>query len=130
MRTRLQSRACRYKPRLQSPRLRDGFGHQLVRQERLIRPLAHFQKRSLKQRDRRSERKNLHASRRFAERENDKRTQNWQIQLKNAQAELNGMERELSASEAAMSAMGKEKDATAKSSGELGSELIKAAGQQ
>ena len=29
--------------------------------------------------------------------ENDRRTQNWQIQLNNAEAALNGMERELSA---------------------------------
>ena len=34
--------------------------------------------------------------------ENDRRTQNWQIQLNNAEAALNGMERELSANERAM----------------------------
>jgi len=34
--------------------------------------------------------------------ESDKRTQNWQIQLNKAQAELNGMERELSDNEKAM----------------------------
>ena len=35
--------------------------------------------------------------------ENDRRTQNWQIQLNNAEAALNGMERELSANEQVLS---------------------------
>ena len=40
--------------------------------------------------------------------ENDRRTQNWQIQLNNAEAALNGMERELSDNEKAIDAMGDE----------------------
>lgn len=42
--------------------------------------------------------------------ENDRRTQNWQIQLNNAEAALNGMERELSDNEKAIDAMGDEMD--------------------
>ena len=38
--------------------------------------------------------------------ENDKRTQNWQIQLNKAQAELNGMERELAANNKELEAAG------------------------
>lgn len=37
--------------------------------------------------------------------ENDRRTQNWQIQLNNAEAALNGMERELSGNERAIEAL-------------------------
>jgi hypothetical protein len=55
--------------------------------------------------------------------ENDKRTQNWQIALNNANAELNGMERELSDNEKALDGMGREEDDAAKSAGELGDEL-------
>jgi predicted nucleic acid-binding Zn-ribbon protein len=55
--------------------------------------------------------------------ENDKRTQNWAIQLNNAKAELNGMERELSDNEKALDDMGKEEDDAAKSADELGDEL-------
>ena len=38
--------------------------------------------------------------------ENDKRTQNWQIQLNKAQAELNGMERELDSTTKALDGTG------------------------
>ncbi|MDR1559865.1 MAG: phage tail protein, partial [Clostridiales bacterium] len=55
--------------------------------------------------------------------ENDKRTQNWQIALNNANAELNGMERELEDNEKALDDMGKEEDDAAKSADELGDEL-------
>lgn len=40
--------------------------------------------------------------------ENDKRTQNWQIQLNNAEATLNDMEREVAKNEAAIDSMGDE----------------------
>ena len=50
--------------------------------------------------------------------ENDRRTQNWQIQLNNAEAALNGMERELSANERAMESLSQQEteaaDANAK----------------
>jgi len=46
--------------------------------------------------------------------ENDKRTQNWQIQLNKAQAELNGMERELKGNEKALDGMGGALDDTGK----------------
>lgn len=44
--------------------------------------------------------------------ETDRRTQNWQIQLNNAEAALNGMERELSANEKAIDELGKEMNST------------------
>ena len=40
--------------------------------------------------------------------ENDRRTQNWQIQLNNAEAALNGMERELSANERAIESLSRQ----------------------
>jgi len=46
--------------------------------------------------------------------ENDRRTQNWQIQLNKAQAELNGMERELTQNEKALNGVGEESKDTAK----------------
>lgn len=55
--------------------------------------------------------------------ENDRRTQNWQIQLNNAEATLNNMTRELADNEKALENMGKEEDETAKSTDELGDEL-------
>ncbi|GHV19160.1 hypothetical protein FACS18949_12680 [Clostridia bacterium] len=58
--------------------------------------------------------------------ENDKRTQNWQIALNNANAELNGMERELGENEKALDAVGKEEDDAAKSAAKLGDELDEA----
>lgn len=44
--------------------------------------------------------------------ENDKRTQNWAIQLNNAKAQLNGMERELATNEKALDSMGQEEQQT------------------
>ena len=55
--------------------------------------------------------------------ENDKRTQNWQIQLNKAQAELNGMERELENNEKALGGMGDGMDGAGKSADGLGREL-------
>ena len=55
--------------------------------------------------------------------ENDKRTQNWQIQLNKAQAELNGMERELENNEKALDGMGDGMDGAGKSADGLGREL-------
>lgn len=55
--------------------------------------------------------------------ENDRRTQNWQVQLNKAQAELNGMERELTDNEKALDGMGTEEDAAAKSADGLGNKL-------
>ena len=42
--------------------------------------------------------------------ENDRRTQNWQIQLNNAEAALNGMERELSQNEQAIEALNNQEE--------------------
>ena len=44
--------------------------------------------------------------------ENDRRTQNWQIQLNNAEAALNGMERELSQNEQAIEALNNREEQT------------------
>jgi hypothetical protein len=55
--------------------------------------------------------------------ENDRRTQNWQIQLNKAQSELNNMERELVNNEKALSDVGKEELETAESADKLGDEL-------
>jgi len=55
--------------------------------------------------------------------ENDKRTQNWQIQLNKAQAELNGMERELGENEKALEDVGDEMNATGKNADKLGDEV-------
>jgi len=62
--------------------------------------------------------------------ENDKRTQNWQIQLNKAQAELNGMERELTSNNQALSDAeqgfddaGQEAGAFGKAVGDTGKEL-------
>ena len=41
--------------------------------------------------------------------ENDKRTQNWAVQLNNAKAQLNNMEREVADNEKAIDVMGTEK---------------------
>lgn len=55
--------------------------------------------------------------------ENDRRTQNWQIQLNNAEAALNGMERELSANERAIESLSQQEteavDATERLSQEI-----------
>lgn len=55
--------------------------------------------------------------------ENDRRTQNWQVQLNKAQAELNGMERELTDNEKALDGMGAGEDEAAKSADGLGNKL-------
>jgi len=51
--------------------------------------------------------------------ESDKRTQNWQIQLNKAQAELNGMERELRDNDAALAAFAKESKAAGDAQGDV-----------
>lgn len=61
--------------------------------------------------------------------ENDKRTQNWQIQLNNAQAELNKMEKELKENKSALESTGDEMDKTKKSADKMGDE-IEDAGEQ
>jgi phage-related protein len=55
--------------------------------------------------------------------ENDKRTQNWAIQLNNAKAQLNGMEREVASNEKAIDSMGAEEEETSKQTDKLGAEL-------
>ena len=51
--------------------------------------------------------------------ENDRRTQNWQIQLNNATATLNNMERELADNESAINALGNEMDDAGESADDL-----------
>lgn len=55
--------------------------------------------------------------------ENDRRTQNWQVQLNKAQAELNGMERELGENEKALAGTGDELQNTAKDAEKFGGEV-------
>ena len=55
--------------------------------------------------------------------ENDRRTQNWQIQLNNATAALNDMERELSDNEKALDDVGKELGDAGKEADDFGDEL-------
>jgi len=55
--------------------------------------------------------------------ESDRRTQNWQIALNKAEAELNGMERELGQNEKALEDVGEEMKDTAKDSDKLGDEV-------
>lgn len=55
--------------------------------------------------------------------ENDLRTQNWQIQLNKAQAELNGMERELTDNEKALENVGDEFTETANDSDKFGDQI-------
>lgn len=55
--------------------------------------------------------------------ENDKRTQNWAVQLNNAKSQLNNMEREVANNEKAIDAMGTEEVDTAKKTDELDNEL-------
>ena len=61
--------------------------------------------------------------------ENDRRTQNWQIQLNNAEAALNGMERELDANNAALADAENGFDQAGDEAGEFGKELDKAGDQ-
>jgi phage-related protein len=58
--------------------------------------------------------------------ENDKRTQNWQIQLNKAQAELNGMERELNDNNKALDKAEKGLDSAGKETDEFGKSVDKA----
>lgn len=64
--------------------------------------------------------------------ENDRRTQNWQIQLNNAEAALNSMERELSDNERAIEALSQEEtdaaDATERLSREIASRRMRLPG--
>lgn len=55
--------------------------------------------------------------------ENDRRTQQWAVQLNNAQAELNGMERELKSNEKALDGVADEFDNAEKQADQFGDEL-------
>lgn len=55
--------------------------------------------------------------------ENDKRTQEWQIKLNNATAELNSMEKELKTNEAALDSAGTEMDDVSKSADKMGNDI-------
>lgn len=55
--------------------------------------------------------------------ENDRRTQQWAVQLNNAQAELNGMERELKSNEKALDGVSDEFDDAEKQADQFGDEL-------
>ena len=55
--------------------------------------------------------------------ENDRRTQNWQIQLNNAEAALNGMERELSANERAIESLSRQETEAADATEWLSQEI-------
>ncbi|MDR0530725.1 MAG: hypothetical protein LBG83_01485 [Oscillospiraceae bacterium] len=55
--------------------------------------------------------------------ENDRRTQQWQIQLNKAQAELNGMERELGDNEKALADVGDEMQGAGKAANRLADEV-------
>ena len=55
--------------------------------------------------------------------ENDRRTQNWQIQLNNAEAALNGMERELSANERAIESLSQQETEAADATERLSQEI-------
>jgi phage-related protein/archaellum component FlaC len=57
--------------------------------------------------------------------ENDRRTQQWAVQLNNAQAELNGMERELKDNEKALDNVADEFNAAEKQADQFGDELDK-----
>ena len=61
--------------------------------------------------------------------ENDRRTQNWQIQLNNAEAALNGMERELKDNNAALEKASSEFDDAEKQADDFGNE-VEDAGKQ
>lgn len=61
--------------------------------------------------------------------ENDRRTQNWQVQLNKAHAELNGMERELSGNEKALNEIGSEFQDGAKGANKFGDEITSASKQ-
>ena len=58
----------------------------------------------------------------------NRRTQNWQIQLNNAEAALNGMERELSANERAMESLSQQETEAADATERLSQEHFPAGG--
>lgn len=55
--------------------------------------------------------------------ENDRRTQNWQVQLNNAEAALNGMERELSQNEQAIEALNNQEEQAVEATERLTQEI-------
>ena len=55
--------------------------------------------------------------------ENDRRTQEWQIKLNNATAELNSMEKELKDNQTALDAAGTEMDDVSKSANKMGADI-------
>ena len=55
--------------------------------------------------------------------ENDRRTQEWQIKLNNATAELNSMEKELKTNEAALDSAGTEMEDVSKSADKMGKDI-------
>ncbi|WP_413814407.1 phage tail protein [Caproicibacter fermentans] len=61
--------------------------------------------------------------------ENDRRTQNWQIQLNKAQADLNGMEKELQKNNSVLDSAGKEFDSAEKQANQFGNEITSASKQ-
>ncbi|QNO19541.1 phage tail protein [Caproicibacterium amylolyticum] len=61
--------------------------------------------------------------------ENDRRTQNWQIQLNKAQADLNGMEKELQKNNSVLDNAGKEFDDAEKQANQFGNEITSASKQ-
>ncbi|QNK42518.1 phage tail protein [Caproicibacter fermentans] len=61
--------------------------------------------------------------------ENDRRTQNWQIQLNKAQADLNGMEKELRKNNSVLDSAGKEFDDAEKQANQFGNEITSASKQ-
>lgn len=61
--------------------------------------------------------------------ENDRRTQNWQIQLNNAEAALNGMERELSQNEQAIESLNNQEEQTVDATERLTQEISRQEGE-
>ena len=61
--------------------------------------------------------------------ENDRRTQNWQIQLNNAEAALNGMERELSQNEQAIESLNDQEEQTVDATERLTQEISRQEGE-
>lgn len=61
--------------------------------------------------------------------ENDRRTQNWQIQLNNAEAALNGMERELSQNEQAIEALNNQEEQAVDATERLTQEISRQEGE-
>ena len=61
--------------------------------------------------------------------ENDRRTQNWQVQLNNAEAALNGMERELSQNEQAIEALNNQEEQAVDATERLTQEISRQEGE-